>query len=217
MTNPSPSETFKTCCRCGQSKSPEEFYRSSRDRDGRRSACKDCVKYEVASKSKETKGRRSANAEKKLEVMPGDAMKACKRCCVEKPASEFYRGPGMADGLRAICKECERKQKRIYLQSDGGRERRRGQSRRKAIRHPVQKRAVNAVNHAITAGRLVRSPCERCGRKDTHGHHESYEEDKWLDVVWLCPMCHKQRHREIDAIKKDATQTAICLPSLTSN
>ena len=37
-------------------------------------------------------------------------------------------------------------------------------------------------------------PCVRCGAK-AHGHHENY--DKPLEVVWLCPLHHKQRHKEM--------------------
>ena len=34
-----------------------------------------------------------------------------------------------------------------------------------------------------------------CGESRPHGHHENY--DKPLDVIWLCPLCHKRRHKEM--------------------
>jgi hypothetical protein len=50
-------------------------------------------------------------------------------------------------------------------------------------------------------GRLTPQPCERCGREDTHGHHEDYS--KPLDVNWLCPPCHGERHREINEERRN--------------
>jgi hypothetical protein len=57
--------------------------------------------------------------------------------------------------------------------------------------------AVNAVNNAVAAGRLVRpKKCEDCNqpgrglkRPTIHGHHiDGYEFP--LRVRWLCPTCH---------------------------
>ena len=47
---------------------------------------------------------------------------------------------------------------------------------------------------AIKTGRIVRLPCEACGEENTHGHHEDYT--KPLDVIWLCPIHHKEAHRQ---------------------
>ena len=52
-----------------------------------------------------------------------------------------------------------------------------------------------AVNHAITAGRLVRQPCV-CGAVKSQAHHPNYE--KPLDVKWLCAPCHRAEHAKAE-------------------
>lgn len=61
--------------------------------------------------------------------------------------------------------------------------------------------AHNAVSRAVKAGKLTRMNCERCDAIKAYAHHEDY--DKPLDVMWLCQPCHKQRHTEIDKLKKE--------------
>jgi hypothetical protein len=57
--------------------------------------------------------------------------------------------------------------------------------------------AHKAVEGAIRRGHMTKAPCERCGHAiNVHAHHEDY--GKPLDVVWLCPPCHRQRHAEIE-------------------
>jgi hypothetical protein len=55
---------------------------------------------------------------------------------------------------------------------------------------PEVKRAQLAVGRAIRAGRLMRQPCVKCGAINSHGHHADYA--KPLEVVWLCPVHHRQ-------------------------
>ncbi len=64
----------------------------------------------------------------------------------------------------------------------------------------LMKRAHSAASYAIRMGRLIRQPCEKCGRTDYLGkvteahHHNGYELDHYLDVQWLCPRCHIDTH-----------------------
>ncbi len=54
-----------------------------------------------------------------------------------------------------------------------------------------------AVRNALADGTLARAcRCGICGRSDVdlEGHHESYEQDRWLDVKWLCRLCHARLH-----------------------
>ncbi len=58
--------------------------------------------------------------------------------------------------------------------------------------YPEQYKARTTANHAIEHGRLTRQPCDVCGQLDVHAHHQDYA--KPLEVVWLCPLHHKERH-----------------------
>ena|SRR3990167_9397108 len=53
--------------------------------------------------------------------------------------------------------------------------------------------AHTAVKKAMTSGILIKMPCEVCGG-DAHAHHDSYAEDKRLEVRWLCNRHHIEWH-----------------------
>lgn len=68
-----------------------------------------------------------------------------------------------------------------------------------------RKRARRAVNRAIRNGDLVRpTSCERCdvsperaknGKALIDAHHRGgYDEDHWLDIIWVCQSCHQKVH-----------------------
>lgn len=50
------------------------------------------------------------------------------------------------------------------------------------------------LSKAIKTGELVPQPCVVCGTEKVHGHHEDYSRP--LDVIWLCPAHHFERHRK---------------------
>lgn len=59
-------------------------------------------------------------------------------------------------------------------------------------RNPERARALSAVNNALRAGRIVKSPCIECGSTDRlRCHHADYS--KKLDVTWHCLRCHQAR------------------------
>jgi hypothetical protein len=45
----------------------------------------------------------------------------------------------------------------------------------------------------IAARKLVKEPCESCGRQPAQAHHDDYS--KPLEVRWLCSACHGVEHR----------------------
>jgi hypothetical protein len=64
---------------------------------------------------------------------------------------------------------------------------------------PDQARAQQRVNYAVSMGWLIKpEACESCGRAvRLHGHHHrGYAREVELEVIWLCPRCHKAAHRE---------------------
>jgi hypothetical protein len=71
-----------------------------------------------------------------------------------------------------------------------------GSGERYRIEKPERLKARDAVNNAVKAGKLSKQPCAVCGSSARiHGHHEDYS--KPLEVIWLCPVHHKERHRQI--------------------
>ncbi len=57
----------------------------------------------------------------------------------------------------------------------------------------AQSRAHDRVKYALATGKLVRLPCESCGRAPARAHHDDYL--KPLEVRWLCQRCHLAWHR----------------------
>lgn len=144
-------------------------------------------------------------------------MSACKVCGQDKAVSDFY----VSDPTH--CKACVRERVRVnrlekieyYREFD----RKRGllRHRKEAVRrrapkykdkdcarskafraeNPEKYKAHCMVNNAIRDGRLKVRPCERCGDAiGVQAHHEDYS--KPLDVTWLCPKHHGERHRELN-------------------
>lgn len=65
------------------------------------------------------------------------------------------------------------------------------------IKYRQQSRMVAA--RARRTGRLVPLPCELCGAKKVHGHHEDYTRP--LEVRWLCQPCHSSLHPKVKKLK----------------
>ena len=64
--------------------------------------------------------------------------------------------------------------------------------------HLIKRAAHILVGNAVRDGLLQKKPCEVCGStRRIHGHHEDYA--KPLEVQWLCPKHHTDRHRVIDS------------------
>ncbi len=130
--------------------------------------------------------------------------KTCSRCHETKPIAKFrLRQSGVPYGQ---CRPCEQIGR---LGSRGPVDRSRWAPVSKEVRrkwnrtHSDQRKVHKAVEMAVLRGDLARRPCERCGDAvGVHAHHESY--DLPLDVMWLCPKHHKQRHRELRAQQQRA-------------
>lgn len=155
-------------------------------------------------------------------------MKNCRDCKRDLPLDMFYRHRQMADGHLNKCKECVKKRVSEHREDNVDRvrayDRERGQDpvRKKRVisnyrkrvstedgrrqewerkrlysRRDKLKKTVRAITRrAITGGLILPKPCERCGNEDVQAHHEDYT--KPLEIVWLCKLCHGQRHREIN-------------------
>lgn len=114
--------------------------------------------------------------------------KECARCGRYKWIEWF---PLRKTGTRGkTCRDCMPQYKR------GGKPER--AAKRRWTRENAEKRAAHkAVEYAVLRGDLMRPDrCQRCPRADhIQAHHDDYSRP--LDVMWLCPMCHRVRHAEI--------------------
>jgi len=92
-----------------------------------------------------------------------------------------------------------RARQRIYRKSESGkavRKRYESNNPRKTFAHRV---LILAVYYGIIDKPFICSSCEAefDFKSDIKGHHHNgYEWDHILDVVWLCDKCHKKEHRE---------------------
>lgn len=136
--------------------------------------------------------------------MANKQTKTCFKCGHQKPLTDFYKHPQMADGRVNKCKECnkrdvrENRAKRVdyYRAYDRKRGNRVTPERQQAYRdaYPKKTKARNAVGNGVRDGKLHKpKTCQQCGGGGfIHGHHDDY--DKPLDVRWLCAACHHQWH-----------------------
>lgn len=56
-----------------------------------------------------------------------------------------------------------------------------------------KRKAHTAVSNALRDEKLFKEPCSVCGNPKSEAHHQSYLEENWLKVIWLC----KKHHSEI--------------------
>jgi hypothetical protein len=127
-------------------------------------------------------------------------VKRCFKCGTEKPLSEFYKHPAMADGRLGKCKDCTKLDVRLDRQANPrvreyDRQRAAAPHRKKLAasvlrswraEHPDRQQAHNAAARA-----RLQPPdcCEGCGLPlRLEKHHPDYS--KPLIVVWLCKPCH---------------------------
>lgn len=151
--------------------------------------------------------------------------KTCTGCGESKPVTDYSRDASKRSGFRRQCKVCtcakgreykklnadilrsknhEYYKKNIDSHSTRSREYYKANSTeinaKKTARYlecPEKTRAGHAVGHAVQTGKIERSSeCNRCGStRNIQGHHWSYLEEHWLDVEWLCAVCHMRHHR----------------------
>lgn len=58
--------------------------------------------------------------------------------------------------------------------------------------NPQRRSAQLELGNAVRSGKINPLPCFSCGCEKTEAHHPDYSRP--LDVVWLCPVHHKQAH-----------------------
>lgn len=154
--------------------------------------------------------------------------KICFKCSNSKPLNNFYAHAKMADGHLNKCKACTKKdtaQREARMANDPvWREKELERHRIKAAKYRAEGRKPNAeamraakekynktnrlkrqaqakALRAQKRGILVAKPCEICGSTNRiQGHHHDYL--KPLEVIWLCPKHHGEKHVEINKTRR---------------
>ena len=164
----------RKCTKCQKRKTATHFEKNGKKPDGTprlRSICKECGS-----------GRQAFNPE----------ARTCSVCKKHKDGSEFRR-------RGRVCRACDNEKVYEYRRGAGREAHNRRMCEYQKERYhndPEYKQKVaarSAVNTAVRAGVMERpDSCPSCGRKvRVHGHHHNgYEKEHWLDVVWLCARCH---------------------------
>lgn len=134
--------------------------------------------------------------------------KACFKCGITKPYSEFYGHKATAHKVLNKCKDCTKQDVRQYRQNNlekirgydrsranlpHRKEKRLELFKRESDSHPDRMKARKAVSNALRDERLKKQPCAFCGHSGrVEAHHHDYS--KPLDVTWLCTPCHRRFH-----------------------
>ncbi len=102
---------MKRCSKCKKRKDEIQFSKHSKNKDGLRYWCKDCVRaYIREGYKKEGKGLKTYyRHEESHRVVDGVKQKRCRRCKRWKAESDFYKRRSNNDGLSPWCKKCSDK------------------------------------------------------------------------------------------------------------
>lgn len=134
-------------------------------------------------------------------------MKTCPKCKTEKPLLDFQKDSSRKDKLHPWCRDCvnfswRERYKNGYRETHlkkkwmgGDKNRIREYNLRKKKKWGIKLKAQQTLRNAVRAGKVIMKPCEKCGHKKVHGHHENYK--KPLEVIWLCDTHHKEIHGRI--------------------
>lgn len=165
---------MKHCSRCRHLRPLDDFYRSSKSRDGRQSYCKSCVRDALR--------ERSALKEKKRRVRPSapEGFKHCLDCETAKPLDEFCSNKRSRDGRAAYCKECHNARTRE------GRERLYGGGRH----YHLRRRYGIGADEVDTLLAGQGGVCAICGRVPTSPHVDHCHRTGRIRGI-LCGPCNQ--------------------------
>ena len=154
----------RICSKCGEEKALDLFARHALSAKGRTRDCKQCRSTEYKLYKREKK----------------EYIKARNKAYYEK-------------NKERLCAYKKQKRKDVGLEkTESRRLSRLKYTRTMRALYPEKFKARSAIKRAIRSGKIKRLPCEICGDKNTHGHHEDYS--KPMEVKWLCPLHHRIAH-----------------------
>lgn len=163
------------------------------------------------------------NRGKGLRQIDDGILKKCLECSNIYPVRNFFykrfRFLAWRTYIRDKCKSCHTKEisinsskwaklhtdrvkeisKRFFKSESGKKAMLRGSIKYK-INNPDKAKSHRAVYYAVKTGRLVRpSNCSKCfiECKPQAHHHNGYDLQNLLNVIWLCNKCHTFEHKEV--------------------
>jgi len=165
--------TTKTCTKCKQERTLDEFYKSARYKCGRVSICRHCQSARIRNLYKNS-----------------PEFKAVHRARV----AAYKKRPLTKELLRVWRREYYKaNQEQIIDSRRRNRQKHTETVRRYAKQNKDKLRARSLVNQRINRGKLKREPCIVCKNPKGEAHHPDHS--KPLDVVWLCRKHHRAWER----------------------
>jgi transposase-like protein len=176
-------QATKRCGKCYADKIFSEFSKTKRNPDGHQRYCKACCKqYKQENRKKLSAYQKKWCAENKerLSEYGKDYYAANLSKKAEQHRATYFK----------IKNDPVRYEKHL--------ERMRRLNRASQLKYPEKQKARKAVVLAIKSGKLIRpESCSACMKTCVpEAHHDSYDQDKRLDVRWLCKQCHEAHHRK---------------------
>jgi len=120
-------------------------------------------------------------------------IKRCPKCGHLGGLGFFYRARTKPGGITSWCKECTKSYAKEAQATIGGKLAHKKAIARQRMMFPEKIKARNAVCNAVRDGRLIRQPCEVCGKIKVEAHHLDYK--KPFEIQWLCPYHHREQHK----------------------
>lgn len=119
----------------------------------------------------------------------------CKKCAKKDVADRIKI---KEKDFNWVLSERKRHRQKSRKYREEGKKYKKSDSKKWLLENPEKKKAHMEVKNALRSGRMHRHPCCICGNK-AHAHHEDYS--KPLEVIWLCPKHHGERHVQINEEK----------------
>ena len=126
-------------------------------------------------------------------------MKICTKCKEEKELSEFSKSKSSKDGLQYNCKACQRQYCRQYYAKNAeyckqyqreyvaeNPELKAERNRKYKSKYPEKRKAKSKANYNLPS------------RAGCHRHHWSYNEEHWLDIIYVDASMHSYYHTHME-------------------
>lgn len=166
---------FKTCNKCQEEKSIQEFYKNSYSKDGYQSTCKKCrlpTEYEIP-----------------------DVFKSCSKCKIKIPSINFNKNKQRKDGLNSFCKDCERSSRQTVSQivSQTDESQTKFKTKQQTKTHLRNCRQCKEIKTHTPKGIY----CKDCTKQVNHNYKrgilQSKSEQNKIDQNKICYKCEQEK------------------------